>query len=87
MRMKVRDSHLSPVHHSLELKIPVQWDVYLSIAFLPHLAVGLHAEITVTHSGLHHLHFCCKEGLCLSTVNIQNPFVHIKSISKHLSAH
>lgn len=41
-------------------------NVYLSVAFLPHLAVGVHAEIAMTHSSLHHLHLCCQDPLCLS---------------------
>lgn len=62
VRMKVPECSLSSGHNSLWL---VQRDVYLSVAFLPHLAVGLHAEITVTHSCLYHLHFCCEHRLCL----------------------
>lgn len=44
----------------------MEYSVYLSIAFLPHLAVRIHAEIAVTHSSLNHFHFCREDALCLS---------------------
>lgn len=44
-------------------------DAHLSVALLPHLAVRLHAEITVAHSSLHHLHLGRQYRLRLFVIN------------------